>query len=153
MTGWLESEPKLAPPQFSGWLRAVPRGLALIAVVFGGLALLLPLRLIERPLCGMARPITPFVAQGVCRLALLIMRLRRSVRGPRDRKRRRRWHRQWGQRGQRPRLQQQRAGRRRCGFCVWPTDGSGGRDGGAARRDGSDNGAAAGRVLATWLDG
>jgi len=81
MSAWLEAEPVLDPPGLAGWLRAVPRGLLLALVVFGGLGLLLAVRLAERPLFGMARPVTPFVTQGVCRLALLILGLRLVVRG------------------------------------------------------------------------
>lgn len=50
-------------------LRAVP----LIALIFGGLLLLILVRLIERPLHGAARPWTPFIAQTVCRGSLLIL--------------------------------------------------------------------------------
>jgi 1-acyl-sn-glycerol-3-phosphate acyltransferase len=81
MSPWLEAEQVIAPPGISGWLRAVPRGLALAAVVFGGLGLLGLLRLAERPLYGLARPVTPFVTQGVCRLSLILLGLRLVVRG------------------------------------------------------------------------
>ena len=78
---WLGAEQVIDPPGVAGWLRAVPRGLVLAAVIFGGLGLLGLLRLVERPLFGLARPVTPFVTQGVCRLALLILGLRLVVRG------------------------------------------------------------------------
>lgn len=55
------------------WARAALRGAALGISTFGGLAVLLVLRLVERPLCGARRPLTPFVAQGVCRLALALL--------------------------------------------------------------------------------
>jgi lyso-ornithine lipid O-acyltransferase len=42
-------------------------------LVFGGLVLLLLIRLIERPLCGLRRPVTPFVTQAVCRGAFALM--------------------------------------------------------------------------------
>lgn len=58
-------------------LRAVP----VAAVVFGGLGLLLACRLVERPLCGARRPVTPWITQGVCVAALRLMGLRRVVRG------------------------------------------------------------------------
>ena len=76
-----ESEQVLDPPGLAGWLRAGPRGLALALLVFGGLGLLGLLRLAERPLFGMARPVTPFLTQGVCRLALILLGLRLVVRG------------------------------------------------------------------------
>ena len=56
-----------------GWLRAILRGAALILLVFGGLILLLLVRLVERPLCGMRRPVTPFITQFVCRNAFRVM--------------------------------------------------------------------------------
>lgn len=65
----------------SGWLRVVRRGLPLVALLFGGLALLLTCRLIERPLCGLRRPVTPFITQGVCRGAFFIMGMGFSYRG------------------------------------------------------------------------
>jgi len=52
-------------------LRLVP----LAALVFGGLAVLLAMRLVERPLFGRGRPWTPAVTQFVCRNALRIMGL------------------------------------------------------------------------------
>jgi lyso-ornithine lipid O-acyltransferase len=51
------------------------------AVVFGGLALLLALRLVERPICGLRRPVTPFVTQAVCRTVFPIMGIRLVRRG------------------------------------------------------------------------
>ncbi|MEX0348652.1 MAG: lysophospholipid acyltransferase family protein [Paracoccaceae bacterium] len=49
------------------------RGLVLAVLVFGGLLVLLALRLIERPLYGVRRPITPFITQFVCRNAFRIL--------------------------------------------------------------------------------
>ncbi|WP_136682905.1 lysophospholipid acyltransferase family protein [Falsirhodobacter xinxiangensis] len=60
----------------AGWLRLVLRIPVLGAVVYGGLLLLLLLRLVEKPLFGFARPITPFVTQGVCKAALAILGIR-----------------------------------------------------------------------------
>ncbi len=50
-------------------------------MTYGGLLLLLLVRLVERPLFGMSRPITPFITQGVCKAAFPIIGLRRRVRG------------------------------------------------------------------------
>ena len=70
--------PRLGPrDRFRVARRAVPMAL----VVFGGLAILLALRLVERPLCGARRLVTPWVTQGVCIAALWLMGLRRDVRG------------------------------------------------------------------------
>ncbi|WP_292287975.1 1-acyl-sn-glycerol-3-phosphate acyltransferase [Marivita sp.] len=66
-----------------GWLRVILRGLALGTVLFGGLLVLLLVRLVERPLSGVDRPVTPYITQGVCRTALFILGMRLLVRGPR----------------------------------------------------------------------
>ena len=64
-----------------GWLAVALRLPVLAVVVFGGLLLHLALRLIERPLFGLRRPVTPFITQAVCRLALLVLGMRFRVRG------------------------------------------------------------------------
>lgn len=64
-----------------GWLLVVLRGVVLFAVTYGGLAVLLLLRLVERPLFGVARPITPRITQWVCGMALRILGIRLQVRG------------------------------------------------------------------------
>ncbi|MFQ6548044.1 lysophospholipid acyltransferase family protein [Aestuariibius sp. 2305UL40-4] len=75
--------PPEVAPGWVGWLRVVIKAVPLAIVVFGGLAVLLILRLVERPIFGLRRPATPFVTQGVCRTALVIVGLRLSVEGPR----------------------------------------------------------------------
>lgn len=65
----------------AGVLRALLRGTALFLLIFGGLALLLLLRLVERPLFGLRRPLTPWLTRAVCRGALAILGIRRRVRG------------------------------------------------------------------------
>lgn len=64
-----------------GWIRAIVRGGALAVVTFGGLGLLLLLRLIERPIFGQRRPFTPYITQFVCRASFVIIGIRRSVIG------------------------------------------------------------------------
>ena len=64
-----------------GWALALIRGLVLATVVFTGLLVLLCIRLIERPLCGQGRPVTPHITQTVCKIAFWIMGLRREVIG------------------------------------------------------------------------
>ncbi|MGJ8624422.1 MAG: lysophospholipid acyltransferase family protein [Yoonia sp.] len=59
-----------------GWIRVVLRALPLIVLVFGGLLILLALRLFERPLCGLHRPVTPHITQFVCRTAFFILGMR-----------------------------------------------------------------------------
>ena len=77
--------PEGAPPPVRigplGWLRVLARGLPLGLVVFGGLAVLLALRLVERPLAGLNRPVTPWITVGVCRAALRILGLRHDRQG------------------------------------------------------------------------
>lgn len=64
-----------------GWLRALARGLVLGGVTFGCLGLLLLVRLVERPLFGLQRPLTPHITQFVCRSAFRIMGMRFVARG------------------------------------------------------------------------
>jgi 1-acyl-sn-glycerol-3-phosphate acyltransferase len=58
-------------------LRAVPLG----ALVFGGLIILLLVRLLERSLWGMRRPVTPYVTQFVCRSSLALLGIRYRTQG------------------------------------------------------------------------
>ena len=73
MTEAWREEP--APERISaaGWVRALLRVLPLAVVVFGGLAILLAMRLVERPLWGQRRPLTPYITQAVCRTAFVIL--------------------------------------------------------------------------------
>ena len=64
-----------------GWFLVLLRAMALAILVFGGLAILLLVRLIERPIWGLRRPITPHITQFVCRWALRITGLRLQVQG------------------------------------------------------------------------
>lgn len=64
-----------------GWLRVLLRALVLGALVFGCLILLLLVRLIERPLCGLHRPVTPFITQFVCRTAFRIIGMKFKTSG------------------------------------------------------------------------
>jgi len=65
----------------AGWLRVAGRGLLLGATVFGGLAVLLLARLVERPLCGLRRPVTPWITVAVCRASLRLLGLRAGWHG------------------------------------------------------------------------
>jgi 1-acyl-sn-glycerol-3-phosphate acyltransferase len=75
------SHPDMPNATAAGWLRIVLRALALIVLVFGGLIVLLLVRLIERPLYGLHRPVTPFITQFVCRNAFRILGMRFVVTG------------------------------------------------------------------------
>lgn len=82
MTTWDPSdEPARVPIGTLGWLRVALKGLALGLVTYGCLAVLLLLRLVERPLCGLRRPVTPYIAEFVCRSAFFILGIGYSVRG------------------------------------------------------------------------
>lgn len=76
-----EGEPPPVRIGPAGWLRVVLRGVPLGVTVFGGLAVLLVLRLVERPLFGLRRPVTPWITVGVCRAALRILGLGYRRRG------------------------------------------------------------------------
>ncbi len=60
---------------------AALRGALLAALVFGGLVVLLGLRLIERPVFGLKRPLTPSITRAVCRAALALIGVRYRVTG------------------------------------------------------------------------
>jgi len=79
---WLSTpEPEMGDITIFGWILVLLRGIPMGTVVFGGLALLLMVRMIERPIFGVARPITPYLTQIVCRISLIIMGIGFSVRG------------------------------------------------------------------------
>jgi len=81
MSDWLAARMDLPPPGWRGWMRVIWRGAALAVVIYGGLGVLGLLRLVERPLCGMARPVTPWITVGVCRVAVRLLGVRMRVRG------------------------------------------------------------------------
>lgn len=62
-----------SPLTLMDWVRVIARGGPLAVLVFGCMLLLLAVRLIERPLCGMRRPWTPYITQFVCRSAFFIL--------------------------------------------------------------------------------
>ena len=76
-----EEAPDAVRVSAAGLLRVVVRGPLLAVLVFGGLTLLLLTRLVERPLCGVQRPVTPFITQFVCRNAFRILGMGYSSRG------------------------------------------------------------------------
>ena len=78
---WVEEEINHPAIGFAGWLRIVVRGSVFALVTFGGLAILLLFRLIERPLFGESRPITPHITQFVCVMAFRIMGIGLRIHG------------------------------------------------------------------------
>ena len=71
MTGWHDA-PAAAMPDRPAGLAARCCGAAgcWAALTYGGLVILLLVRLVEWPLFGQARPVTPYITQFVCRAAL-----------------------------------------------------------------------------------
>lgn len=81
-TWYSEGEPEPPTKLSAGdWLRVLLRGGSLGFVTFGCLALLLLVRLIERPIFGLRRPMTPHITQFVCRSAFVLLGIRRRVTG------------------------------------------------------------------------
>ncbi|WP_135447396.1 lysophospholipid acyltransferase family protein [Tabrizicola caldifontis] len=82
MSDWLTAP---VPPAVRigplGWLRVLWRGSLIGSFCYGGLVFLLLVRLVEWPLCGAARPVTPWITQAVCRASLSVLRLPLLVRG------------------------------------------------------------------------
>lgn len=76
-----DNQPDPTPIGPLGWARIALRGTALVVLVFGGLGLLLAVRLIERPIWGLHRPWTPRITQTVCRLSLIVLGIGFSTRG------------------------------------------------------------------------
>lgn len=81
MTGWQDVPPPRLKITTLGWLRVLWRGTLIASLTYGGLLFLLLVRLIEWPLFGQARPVTPHITKAVCRGALRILRLPLTVRG------------------------------------------------------------------------
>ncbi|MFV0245275.1 MAG: lysophospholipid acyltransferase family protein [Qingshengfaniella sp.] len=73
--------PEIRPPGWTGILRAALRGGPLILIMAVCLALMGLLRLIERPLCGLRRPLTPGLTLFVCRAAFVLTGVSLRVRG------------------------------------------------------------------------
>ncbi|MEM1430941.1 MAG: lysophospholipid acyltransferase family protein [Pseudomonadota bacterium] len=71
----------MAPFGPGDWARIAMRGAPLGLLVFGGLACLLLVRLVERPLFGPRRPVTPWITRGVCSAAFVCLGMRRRACG------------------------------------------------------------------------
>ena len=82
MTTWqADDRPENRPIGPAAMTLVVTRAGLLGAVTYGCLALLLLVRIAERPLFGMARPVTPWITQAVCRTAFVIMGIGYRVQG------------------------------------------------------------------------
>lgn len=73
--------PEPVPLTLAAMLRVLVRGVPMAILVFGGLLILLLVRLVERPLCGADRPVTPYITVFVCSCALRILGLTLRVTG------------------------------------------------------------------------
>lgn len=80
---WTGEEPPAPVPPLSpaGWLRVGLRGAVLASVIGVGLVLTILLRLVERPLFGLRRPVTPLITRMVCTAALRTLGIRLKVQG------------------------------------------------------------------------
>ena len=79
---WQEApEPKHERIGLLGALLILLRGLPLGLLVFGGLLVLLIVRLVERPVFGTGRPVTPWITTFVCRTGLWLLGIRFGVEG------------------------------------------------------------------------
>lgn len=74
-------EPPHSRLSAADWARVVLRAVPLAVLVFGCLGLLLLVRLVEQPLCGMRRPVTPYITQFVCRTSFVILGIRYASEG------------------------------------------------------------------------
>ncbi|SFA95290.1 lyso-ornithine lipid acyltransferase [Poseidonocella pacifica] len=82
MTTWRPEE-GLPAPRFGAreWLRVVRRGVPVAALVTAGFLLMVLSRLIERPIFGARRPVTPFLTQGVSRKVFRLIGMRHISHG------------------------------------------------------------------------
>ncbi|NKX46018.1 lysophospholipid acyltransferase family protein [Roseicyclus persicicus] len=74
-------EPAPRPMAPGDWLRVGLRGAAILALLAVCFPLLLVLRIPERLICGLNRPVTPHITQFVCRAACRVLGLRLQMRG------------------------------------------------------------------------
>lgn len=73
--------PLRKPHGIADWLRVVRRGVPIFGLLGGGLALLMLIRLLEWPVFGKRRPVSPHVTVRVCRGVLWLMGLPCARRG------------------------------------------------------------------------
>ena len=73
--------PMRLPKGVGDWLRVLRRGVPMILLIVLGLLVKFLMRIVEYPLFGLRRPVTPVITTWVCRGALRAMGLRLVVRG------------------------------------------------------------------------
>lgn len=76
-----EQYPVAYPIPLSSWPRILWRGLLLATMTCICLLLLLLIRLVERPIYGLRRPLTPWISQFVCHMAFVILRIGHETKG------------------------------------------------------------------------
>ncbi len=81
MTTWIGDPPPERRIDAAGWARIILRLIPMGIVTYGGLVVLLALRLVEGPLSGPQRPLTPWITRWVCRTNIRLMGLGYRVRG------------------------------------------------------------------------
>ncbi|MFO7757447.1 MAG: lysophospholipid acyltransferase family protein [Roseovarius sp.] len=79
---WRSADPPPVVRRSAGDVpRVILRGGLLGGLILSGVLATLPLRLIERPLCGVQRPWSPAITQWVCRSAFRILGMRHRIEG------------------------------------------------------------------------
>ena len=74
---WDPGDEQVLPRQDTvGWARFAARFVPMAIVTFGGLGVLMAFRILERPLFGAGRPVTPWITQAVCRTNMAILGVR-----------------------------------------------------------------------------
>ena len=81
MDDWRNASMPFPAMTLGAWLRVIWRGMLLGLLTYTAALLMVLVRLIERPVCGQNRPLTPFITQSVCRAAFPILGIRRVTRG------------------------------------------------------------------------
>ena len=76
-----EEEPTPPPIRVWGWGLILLRAVPLLTILLLGVVLTVVLRLIEIPVYGLHRPLTPYITQWVCRAAFLILGIRHESAG------------------------------------------------------------------------
>lgn len=80
---WVSTEAYPAYPKITlwGWMRVAVRGGLILLVMGIAIVLLLVIRLIEKPIFGLRRPVGGFIPPWACRTSLRLMGLRYVIRG------------------------------------------------------------------------
>ena len=81
MSDWRRDAMPVPAMTAASWVRVLGRGAVLAVLTYSALLVLVLARLIERPLCGQNRPVTPYITQFVCRAAFPILGMRLRTTG------------------------------------------------------------------------